>query len=294
MDIAHLKYFQTVARTEHMTKAAHELHMAQPALSMIISRLEDEVGVPLFDRVGRKIRLNAYGKAYLKRVNQSLTNLEEGRREVMELAGYEQGKISLATTTLNRLTKLLSAYLTRYPDVNFKITQASTVKEKLQLLEQSEIDFFLTSQCIDRADIKHIPLVTEEILLTVPSMHPLAGRDRISLTELANEDFISLKQGYSFREITDMYCRHAGFLPHIICEGDEPAAIAGLVQAGLGIAFAPAASQREDDTLSYLHIDGADCQLTFYLAWVEGRYLSRTAQNFRDYVIAYFAALGSV
>lgn len=87
MDLLQLKYFQKVPRLEHMTKAAHELHIAQPALSMMIARLENDLGVPLFDRHGRQIRLNAYGKALLIKVEKALL----GRREITEMSGLEDG-----------------------------------------------------------------------------------------------------------------------------------------------------------------------------------------------------------
>ncbi|SFE23111.1 DNA-binding transcriptional regulator, LysR family [Paenibacillus algorifonticola] len=293
MDIIHLKYFQTVARTEHMTKAANQLNIAQPALSMIISRLEDDLGASLFNRVGRQIRLNEQGKAYLKRVNIALASLEEGRREISALADQEQNRIALAVTTLNRLSKVLSPYLAQYPDVNFRITQASTEQDKLLLLERNEIDFFLTTELISRDDIRHVPLVTEEIMIAVPPTHRLAGTTRISLHEAAQEDFISLKQGYSFREIMDAYCKEAGFIPRTICEGDEPAAIASLVRSGLGIAFQPAGSRGEYPDLSYIEIEKPSCQLTFYLAWMKDRYLSLAAITFREYIIQHFNSLTS-
>ncbi|ANY69420.1 LysR family transcriptional regulator [Paenibacillus sp. BIHB 4019] len=288
MDVMHLKYFQTVARMEHMTKAANQLNIAQSALSMIISRLEDDLGASLFDRVGRQIRLNEQGTAYLKRVNIALASLEEGRREVTVLTHREQNRIALAVTTLNRLSNVLSPYLAQYPDANFRITQASTEQDKLLLLERNEIDFFLTTELISRDDIKHVPLVTEKIMIAVPPTHRLAGTTRITLDEVAQEDFISLKQGYSFRELMDAYCKEAGFIPRTICEGDEPAAIASLIRSGLGIAFQPAGSREEYSDLTYIEIEKPSCQLTFYLAWMKNRYLSHAAINFREYIIQHF------
>lgn len=91
MELLQLHYFQTVARMEHMTKAAKELRIAQPALSKTIARLEEDLGVPLFDRQSRQIKLNSFGKAFLKSVDTALSALEEGRREVSDLAGMERG-----------------------------------------------------------------------------------------------------------------------------------------------------------------------------------------------------------
>ena len=108
MELLQLRYFRTVARMEHMTKAAQELCIAQPALSKTIARLEEDVGIPLFDRHGGRIRLNTFGKAILDKVEKALALLEEGRKEVSELAGLDQGSIHLATSTLDRLSDALA------------------------------------------------------------------------------------------------------------------------------------------------------------------------------------------
>lgn len=155
MELLQLHYFRTVARTEHMTKAAQELCIAQPALSKTISRLEEDLGVPLFDRHRGRIRLNAFGKAFLDKVEKALTLLEEGRKEVSELAGLEQGSIHLATSTLDRLTDALGEFLALYPEVSFRITQAS-MEEMTQLVEAGEVDMCFTALPINRPDISTV------------------------------------------------------------------------------------------------------------------------------------------
>lgn len=219
----------------------------------------------------------------------ALGALEEGKREISDLAGLERGSVWLATTTLNRVSELLSPFLSLYPHVNFRITQATTEERKVQLLEKGEIDFCLTSSSIDRPGICNLSLLTEEIVLAVPSTHRLAGRQRIHLSEVANDPFISLEPGYSFREITDAFCREAGFIPNIVCEGDEPAAISGLVRAGLGVAFIPIDAKRELPPLTLLHIEEPVCQWTPHLVWHEKHYLSLAAQAFREFVIQHYA-----
>lgn len=94
MELLHLKYFQIVAKHEHMTQAAEELCISQPSLSKVVNRLEEELGVPLFDRQGRNIRLNAFGKAFLKRVERVFRELEDGKKEITDMNGLEQGRIS--------------------------------------------------------------------------------------------------------------------------------------------------------------------------------------------------------
>ena len=107
MDLLQLRYFLVVARREHISKAAEELYIAQPSLSRTIRRLEKEIGVPLFDRRGKSIRLNQFGQAFLEYVEQQFRLLEEGQHKVREMAGLEQGDISLAAASLLWLPDLV-------------------------------------------------------------------------------------------------------------------------------------------------------------------------------------------
>ncbi len=294
MEFLQLKYFQTVARLEHMTKAAEELRIAQPSLSKTIARLEEDLGVPLFDRQGRKIQLNAFGKVFLKRVERAFHELSEGKREIKDLAGLSQESITLAVSIPRILPDLLGSFLNQYPHVRFQQFLESTSSMKRQL-EDAEIEFCISSVPIEGPEIVWEPLMTEEIFLIVPPGHRLAGRDSIYLHEVKDESFISMNTGYGFRNLTDEFCKEAGFIPHIAFEGDEPGVIGELVRQGLGIAFVPAlTSLRNSDALSKrLRIIEPRCQRTIGLGWSKRRYLSATAQQFRQFVIEYFSNISS-
>lgn len=288
MELLQLHYFRTVARLEHMTKAAAELHIAQPALSKTISRLEEDLGVPLFDRQGRQIRLNAIGKAFLARTETALTALEEGRKEAADLAGMAKGSVYLATSTLNRLSEPLSAFRAMHPDVGFRIAQAP-MDGLGQLLDNGEIDFCFTAMPVERPGICELPVLHEEIYLAVPPGHRFAERRSISLSEVADEPFVGYKEGYFFQTLNDEICRKAGITPNIVCEVDEPAAVGTLVRAGLGVAIVGACKKDDRAYLPMLHIEGPECKRTFRLAWHEKHYLSKAACAFRDFVAAYYA-----
>lgn len=307
MELLQLHYFRTVARLEHMSKAAEELRVAQPALSKTISRLEKDLGVPLFDRQGRKIRLNQFGKAYLKKTEAALGALEEGRRELSDLSGEERGSIYLATTTLDRLSEPVGRFRSLYPKVNFRITQ-TPMEEMELLLETGEVDFCFTSMPIERPGMREFPLLKEEIFLAIPPEHRFRNKTSISLSELRSEPFISFKKSTHFRKITDGLCQEAGFEPNVVCEVDEPLAVISLVRAGLGVAFVGTCKSRDDSPISstmshqsmpiapcktddgspiLLHINPL-CQRIFQLAWAENRYQSKAASNFRDFLVRYF------
>lgn len=288
MELLQLQYFRTVARLEHMTKAAQELMVAQPALSKTISRLEEDVGVPLFDRQGGRIRLNAFGKAFLDKVEKALALLEEGRKEVTELAGIEQGSIHLATSTLERLSDALGEFLALHPGVRFRITQAS-MEEMAQLVETGEVDMIFTPLPVDRPYLGAASVLKEEVYAAVPHGHRFAGRTSVRLSELAEDPFIGYKEGAPFQRMNDSFFREAGIAPRFVCRVDEPAAIASLVRAGLGVALVGNCGG-PNSQLNILRIESPVCRRDFRLVWHEKRYLSLAALRFRDFLIGYFAA----
>jgi DNA-binding transcriptional LysR family regulator len=295
MELLQLHYFRAVARLEHITKAAQELKIAQPSLSKTIFRLEEDLGVQLFDRNGRQIRLNQFGRAFLRRVERVFMELEEGKREIADGAGLARGSISLAVTSPRVLPGLLGGFLASYPDTKFRQVISSTVEMK-RMLENTEVDFCISSPPIEGTGIESSRLLTEEVYLTVPPGHRLVGRGSIDLHEAANESFINMKAGYGFRDITDEFCRRAGFTPTFAFEGDEPAVIRSLVKAGLGVAFVPALSWMDtpDPVPERLHIAHPVCQRTIGLAWLEGGSLSETAQYFKQFTVDFFARLESI
>lgn len=291
MDLLHLRYFQTVARLEHMTKAAQELRIAQPALSKTIARLEEDLGVPLFDRRSRQIRLNAFGKAYLRKVETALSALEEGRREVADLAGLERGSIRIATTSLSRLSPALGAFRALHPEANFHIVQISpgAADDLVRMIQNGESDLAFTAAPIGKPGIREEAVMRSRIYLSVPWGHRLEGRDAIRLEEAAGEPFIEYKEGHPFRRVNDAYCRQAGLTRNIVCEVEEPEALESLVLAGLGVSFVPDCARGQTSRTARVRIADPDYYRDFTLAWQDGRYLSLAARQFRRFLAEYFA-----
>ncbi|QOT10910.1 LysR family transcriptional regulator [Paenibacillus sp. JNUCC32] len=291
MEMLQLKYFVTVARLEHMTKAAEELHIAQPALSKTISRLEENLGVPLFERQGRQIRLNPYGRAFLAKATAALQLLEEGRREVEDLAGLEHGRIHLALSNMEQLREPLRLFLREHPKVNFHIIQSS-MEDMVQTIEHNEVDFFLTSMPVRHPDIRSLPLHVEEVFLAVPPTHRLAGNNRIRLSEAAGESFVGYKEGHPYQKMNNEFCKQAGFHPKVVCEVEDPGTIADLVRSGFGVALIGECRSSEELKLTKLSIQEPLARRVFQIAWLESRYLSKAAISFRDYLVEYYADHG--
>lgn len=289
MELLQLQYFQTVARLEHMTKAAEQLKISQPSLSKTIARLEEDLGVPLFERKNRQLQLNVYGKIFLERVDRIFLELKEGKREITDMAERRHNQITLAVTIPRVLPDLLSSFLRINPDVRFQQVLESTSSMKQKLIK-AEIDFCISSVPIIDSDTVWEPLVEEEIYLIVPPNHSLSEKESIYLHEVKDESFISMNTGYGFRNLTDGFCREAGFVPNIAFEGDEPGVIGDLVRQGLGIAFVPQISWMHQ-TSPYpkkIKIIKPKCYRTIGLGWSKRRYLTGSAMLFRQFVIDYF------
>ncbi|SFE88732.1 DNA-binding transcriptional regulator, LysR family [Paenibacillus catalpae] len=294
MEFLQLKYFQAVARHEHITKAAKELNVSQPSLSNSINRLEKRLGVPLFERQGRHVKLNAFGKTYLRRVERAFLELEEGEREITDMAGLEHGTVSISVTLPYVLPMMLKEFLTLHPHIRIIQRQLGSVLEMRSELENADIDFCISTTQINGPDIEWLTLAEEELCLTVPKGHRFASRESISLIEAEDEPFIALSSRSNFREITDGFCRKAGFEPHVAFELEEVSSIQTLVEMGLGITFTLPLSlgnRASSPGTVQLKITDPTCRRTFGIAWNRKHYLSQAAVHFRDFAISFFGKL---
>lgn len=293
MEWQQLEYFQVVARTEHFTRAAEQLALSQPALSRAIARLESELGAPLFERQGRRVRLTRYGRAFLARAEQALQAIEEGRREISDMVGPEHGIVALAflkTLGARVLPEAISDFHRQHPDVTFQLTQNHSLA-LLDLLAEGAADLALFAAPVERTGVHWEPVFSEELLAVVAPRHRLATRESVALAELADEPLILLKAGYSMRRVTDALVRQVGFAPRIAFEGEDAATVTGLATAGLGVGFVPVLAAAERPDARYLRISEPRAERVIALAWMEGRYLSAAARLFRDFALAWFAEL---
>ena len=289
MELLQLKYFEKVAKLQHMTKAADELHISQSSLSRTISRLEEDIGAKLFEREGRQIKLNNYGEMFLKRVENTFRELEEGKREIEELKGIEKKTVVVGATITRLLPNVFREFLDIYPDVKFQLYQL-TSKEVESQLEEGKVDFSITTPMIQKKGIISVPLKKEKFFLAVGPRHRLASKKIINLNELLEEPFISLSTDYSFQQSINSLCEKNGFTPNVMFESNDTEVIFKLVLEGFGVAFMPAHWWDEDrKTLpAKLEIENSFSQRIIGLSWKDDHYLSKTAKDFREFAINYF------
>lgn len=287
MDLNALRQFLVVARLEHLSRAADELHIAQPSLSRTIARLESELGTPLFDRAGR-LRLNDTGKLFRGYVERSLGELDAGRRAVVEATSEGVGTVRLASETFLTLTGPLAAYKRAHPiiEVELKWTPAEDMARRLRA---QDVDLCLASQPINADGLEAIQLLDEAVGVAVPLGHPLAGRTSVSIDELAEQPLVTARKGHWQRRLLDRLFAARDLGPKIVCEVDEPSAIADLIGAGLGVGLVPAIARRTATRapLVWITVDSPDCRRTLTLYWGVDSHLSTAARLMRTTITSW-------
>lgn|SRR5690606_17078097 len=291
MEWQQLEYFHTVAKVQHFTKAAEILSISQPALSRSIANLEAELGVPLFDREGRTVRLNRYGERFKTRVSRALKEISDGKEELSNLLHPDYGVVAfsfLKSLGIFAVPTLLNQFLQEAPHIRFQLYQQAT-NVMLDQLEQGEVDFVLSSMTETRKSVEWKYLWEEEIFAYAPMHHPLANKGEIHIHELENEAFIAIKQGYGLRTIADELFNQAQITPNILFEADEVVTVLGFVTAGLGISLLPDITKLDYSNVVRLRIKDSGSRRKIGLAWKSNGYLSPAAERFRDFLYKRYA-----
>lgn len=242
MELLQFRYFLEAARYENLTRAAEDLHIAQPALSQSIMRLEAELGVKLFDRKNHRIYLNEQGKLLKKRLIPLMESIDNLKDELWESVYSSERTIYLnffAASTL--ITNCIIAYRELHPDIQFQVSQ-------LEMTESCDIhiDSRMSSYTHTNSGGGTFPegairqeILPERIFLAVPANSPLASEKSVDLRELRGEGYIRLGNGWQLRLICDEFFRQAGIRPQMIFESNSPESVRNLIAAGLGIGFWP-------------------------------------------------------
>jgi len=280
--------FITLAETEHMTDAAAALRITQPTLSRTLSRLEAELGAPLFDRRHGRLTLNASGEIYLDHARRAHAELEVARAQIADLRSPSQGTIRLSflhSFGVALVPRLVSGFRAREPRVTFELSQfaAGTVTERVLA---DEADLAIVSPRPATSAVAFGLLAVQRLALAVPAGHPLAERASVHLSEAADADFITMHPEFGLRRILEERCAAAGFRPRIAFESSESFTVAGLVAAGLGVALLPV----DQDPLwppgmVLVPMSGPAPTREVGLLWRPDTALPRAVRAFRDYAL---------
>jgi LysR family transcriptional activator of glutamate synthase operon len=242
MELRQIRYFMEVAKREHVTEAANALHVAQSAVSRQIFNLEAELGVDLFIREGRTVRLTKIGQVFLEHMKQALHVIDDATQVVGEYMDPEKGTIHIgfpASLSSYILPTAIFYFRKQYPNAKFELNQGSYI-ELIEAVNKGDINMAILGP-IPAGDmkIKSTILFTEDIVALLPANHALARRSSIKLTDLRDDSFVLFPEGYVLRKLIMDGCKEHGFEPQVSFEGMDMDAIKGLVSAGLGVTLIP-------------------------------------------------------
>jgi LysR family transcriptional activator of glutamate synthase operon len=293
VELRQLQYFLKVAKKQHVTRAAEELHVAQSAVSRQIRQLEEELGVKLFVQKGRNVQLSPVGKLFLRHVEQILNDLERAVQDVREFMDPEAGEIRLGfphSLGVNLVPRIVSQFhKDDHPKVMFRFKQGK-FNVLIDAVLKGEIDLALISPHIEHEQLRGQLLFTEELLAIIPPDHPLAENESIRLEQLKDESFVLFSEGYSLRNIVWDACLKAGFIPKIGFEGEETDTIRGLVGAGMGVSLLPEMALKDMQELRPAKVKITDPKVTRTVGLIyraDGR-MPLVAEIFRRFLLDYF------
>lgn len=290
MNLNYLQYFRILAQTEHYTHAAELLNITQPSLSHAISSLEEELGIYLFEKQGRNVRLSKYGTLFYEYVEQGLRILDEGERKLRQATSADQGHIDLAyiyTLGSHYVPDLLQRFLSlpRNSKIEFALKQGSTVN-LLQGLKEERYDIAFCSYVPqEETNIHFLPIAQEELVLIVSNKHPLATRDTIDLQEVKDHPFVYFDKTSGIRPIIDDLFHQIDCEPNILCEVEEDHAVIGLVAVDYGIALVPHIPALQQYPVKVLTITNPPHKRYIYLATMKNRFQTPAVREFCNFVI---------
>lgn len=292
MELLQLKYFLETARYQHMTRAAEKLHIAQPALSQAIKRLEKELNVSLFVREGRGIKLSDQGILLAEKLQPIMKALEDIPGELSHAAEMADRTIKLNILSASEMiTNIIILYREMYPEVNFQLSQK---------IDNKDWDFRISTVTpgqngIKSEEVSHTVL-REEIFLAVPVTSPYAISGEISLKQAAAAPFICHDKSKPLTVLTTGYCMQCGFLPDVVFESDNPSIVRDLIGAGMGVAFWPAFSwgKLPGSKVRLLHITDPPCFREICISRKNEKSSSKLKDDFYQFLLEYLSDLQSL
>lgn len=298
MELSHLQYFRLTAQLQHITKAASQLYISQPALSKTISKLEAELGVKLFDREGKGLYLNEYGKAVLSHTEKIFSEIEEMKREINDRKDGKIGSLNIATVWSSSnplwLTSSIGKFMPLYP--NIRIMYFKTELERLaEQLRKGEVDIAFSSVAIEASDLNWTPLFSEKIGIVVSDQHPFAKRKSLHMIDLKDEKFCIMDVNSDSSRLTQELCQKAHFSPNICYSLDNPLLIAyALTNAdcvsiisenGYHQSHSQDKELKIPDDKVFLPLEDAFAKRTCYMGTLANRYQTKAQLDFIETVV---------
>ncbi len=281
MELRTLRAFVEVVRQGGFSPAAKVLNATQPTISKAVKQLEDELGVPLLDRIGHRSQLTAAGEIVYRRALTLLAEREGLVAELEDLRGLRRGSLRLGLPPLGASTlfaPLFAVFRSRYPGIEIRLTEHGSKRLEEMLLE-GEVELagslLPAKDGFDGQGVRREPL-----MVVLPVRHPLAGRDRVTIADLAASPFILFEGGFALNQVLEDACARNGFAPQVAARSGQIDFIVEIAGAGLGVAFLPKtiAYQRRTPAVCLSELAEPGTEWHMAIVWRKGSYLSHAAR----------------
>ena len=290
MELRHIRYFVAVAEAGAFSGAAARLSITQPALWRQVHDLEAELGIRLFERAGRRVRLTGEGEALLGRSREVLAAIQRLAEHASGVRKAEIGSLRIGATP-QMIQTVLASYLARYlkrrPGIDIHLVEEGAVRA-VGLVERGEVHLALA---VRRAGdwLAGRPLFPTRVLAALPPGHRLARRATIDVTDLRDERILLLRQGFSTRETFDGACRLAHVHPRIVLEAGDPRSLVALAETGRGVGIVPSTFRVGGRRVRVVPIlqGGASLGVWAWIVWDPRRFLPAYARSFIDGLVQF-------
>lgn len=285
MDIKQLRYFVMVAEQQNFTRAARKLNIAQPALSIAIKKLENSIGLPLFDRNERQVHLTHEGQILMTHAHRIIQQVKDAETAMAELRGLQKGEVRVGVPGMLGsyfFPSILMGFKSKYPDLKLSVVEAGTQSIRQMLLDgQLDIGVIHNQDVPPALQTAH--LISSQMVAVTSTDHPLADRQSISFREFFNEELVMFKKGYFHREFIDRICATHKITPQLSFETNLLAMILNIVRHGFAItALLELVTQHEPGLVPIPFEEPVTLDIA--MAWRKQGYLSLADRAFIDFV----------
>lgn len=283
MDLRKLQIFTAVAESGSFSAAAERLHMAQPAVSIAVRKLEESLGVSLFDRSGRKVALTAEGETLVGRAQTILQQVADFKASAGDLKGLLRGELNFACPSMLAtyfLPDLLAGFLAEHPGLTASVTQAGTTEIENRLLND-EIELGVTT-AQGAPELDRLPLVTEQMVVCVAEGHPWSQRRSLQISDLHRAPMVVYESGYFIRAQLDQLCQQAAAEPDLRIQSNFLPLLVRMVKQGLGVTVGLQAMAEQEPGIVGIPLSPV-APVPMALAKRRGRTISRANQAFLDW-----------
>lgn len=288
MELRQLEYFQAVSRLQNFTRAAEEMHVAQPSITSAIHKLEEELGVILFDRSQKKVTLTTEGEAFGVRIEKILFDVRQVIEEMDDFNKLKKGSIKFAVPPMigaYLFPNIFNLFKAAHPNLELLVYEEGSLAAR-NMLEKEELDLGIIILPEGAPMLNGIPITQQEIVLCVAPDHPLSTAESVSFSQLRQEPFVLLKEEFFHRRLILDECTRHGFTPRVVLSSNQIETIKAMVASNAGISFLMKMVVRNHANLVGIPL-AEPIKITIGLAWKKGKYLSKAAQAFIDFIVDY-------